>query len=99
VHSMAGLEAAVAEAKAAPAHGGPVVIHVETDPLVHAPGSMSWWDVPVTPVSALESTQTAYETYARYKATQRGYLAPSQRATPAPSTAPSTSSASTTKGL
>ena len=33
------LEQAIKEAKAAPADGGPVVIHVETDPLVHAPDS------------------------------------------------------------
>ena len=35
-----------------PAAGGrPVVIHVETDPLVFAPDSESWWDVPVSEVS------------------------------------------------
>ena len=33
------LEQAIKEAKAAPADGGPVVIHVETDPPVHAPDS------------------------------------------------------------
>src|SRR5690606_17893713 len=29
---------------------GPVVVHVETDPLVPAPSSDSWWDVPVAQV-------------------------------------------------
>ena len=38
------------------------VIHVETDPLIGAPDSQSWWDVPVSEVSSLESTQTAYRT-------------------------------------
>ena len=39
VHSRDELHQAIKEAKAAPADGGPVVIHVETDPLVHAPDS------------------------------------------------------------
>ena len=56
VHSRAELEAAIAEARALPQDGGPVVIHVETDPLVHAPDSDSWWDVPVSEVSSLAST-------------------------------------------
>ena len=38
---QAELEQAIKEAKAAPADR-PVVIHVETDPLVHAPDSASW---------------------------------------------------------
>ena len=33
------------------------VVHVETDPLVPAPDSPAWWDVPVAEVSALDSTQ------------------------------------------
>ena len=37
VHSLAELEQAIKEAKAAPADGGPVVIHVETDPFVLRP--------------------------------------------------------------
>ncbi|MFG1933930.1 3D-(3,5/4)-trihydroxycyclohexane-1,2-dione acylhydrolase (decyclizing) [Mycobacterium sp. NPDC048908] len=52
------------------------VIHVETDPRVYAPDSRSWWDVPVSQVSALESTQSAYETYAEWKKVQRPYVAP-----------------------
>ncbi|HET8598815.1 MAG TPA: 3D-(3,5/4)-trihydroxycyclohexane-1,2-dione acylhydrolase (decyclizing), partial [Segeticoccus sp.] len=37
VHSAAELADAIAQAKAAPEDGGPVVLHVQTDPLVHAP--------------------------------------------------------------
>lgn len=53
------------------------VIHVETDPLIAAPDSESWWDVPVSATSTLESTQTAYETYEAWKKVQRPYLRPS----------------------
>ncbi|GAA1737626.1 3D-(3,5/4)-trihydroxycyclohexane-1,2-dione acylhydrolase (decyclizing) [Aeromicrobium alkaliterrae] len=52
------------------------VIHVETDPLVPAPDSPAWWDVPVAEVSALDSTRTARETYLEHKTTQRHHLAP-----------------------
>lgn len=79
VHSREELEQAVKEAKAAPADGGPIVIHVETDPTVYAPDSASWWDVPVSQVSDLETTRTAYGDYSKHKETQRAYLAPSQR--------------------
>jgi 3D-(3,5/4)-trihydroxycyclohexane-1,2-dione acylhydrolase (decyclizing) len=53
------------------------VIHVETDPLIGAPDSRSWWDVPVSEVSELGSTRTARDTYERHKAAQRQYLRPS----------------------
>jgi 3D-(3,5/4)-trihydroxycyclohexane-1,2-dione acylhydrolase (decyclizing) len=59
------------------------VIHVETDPLVPAPDSPAWWDVPVAEVSALDSTQEARRTYEQHKTTQRHHLAP----TDTPSTA------------
>ncbi|MGA8046327.1 MAG: 3D-(3,5/4)-trihydroxycyclohexane-1,2-dione acylhydrolase (decyclizing) [Dermatophilaceae bacterium] len=78
VHSRAELEAAIAEARAWPADGGPVVIHVETDPFVHAPDSESWWDVPVSQVSDLDSTSDAYSTYAEHKKTQRELLSPTR---------------------
>jgi 3D-(3,5/4)-trihydroxycyclohexane-1,2-dione acylhydrolase (decyclizing) len=52
------------------------VIHVETDPLIYAPDSQSWWDVPVSQTSELESTQEAYETYAEWKEIQRPYVKP-----------------------
>ena len=76
VHDAEGLAAAIAEARAAPRDGGPVVIHVETDPRVHAPGSDSWWDVPVAQVSALDSTQAASAAYAEAKKHQRHHLTP-----------------------
>ncbi len=52
------------------------VIHVETDPLVPAPDSPAWWDVPVSEVSALESTRQARVTYEAHKTHQRTYLTP-----------------------
>ena len=78
VHSADELKVAIAEAKAWPQDGGPFVIHVETDPLVFAPDSDSWWDVPVSQVSALDSTREAYATYAEHKETQRAFLSPTE---------------------
>jgi 3D-(3,5/4)-trihydroxycyclohexane-1,2-dione acylhydrolase (decyclizing) len=52
------------------------VIHVETDPLIYAPDSESWWDVPVSETSTLDSTKEAYETYAEWKKIQRPYTRP-----------------------
>jgi 3D-(3,5/4)-trihydroxycyclohexane-1,2-dione acylhydrolase (decyclizing) len=54
--------------------GGPVLVHVETDPLVPAPSSESWWDVPVAEVSQLDSTRQARKAYEAAKAGQRPYL-------------------------
>ncbi len=54
--------------------GGPVLVHVETDPLVPAPSSESWWDVPVAEVSQLDSTRQARKSYDASKAGQRPYL-------------------------
>ncbi|MDV7357051.1 3D-(3,5/4)-trihydroxycyclohexane-1,2-dione acylhydrolase (decyclizing) [Rhodococcus oxybenzonivorans] len=53
------------------------VIHVETDPRSPGPDSESWWDVPVSSTSTLDSTRTAYETYAQWKKIQRPFLRPS----------------------
>ena len=55
------------------------VIYVETDPLIFAPDSQSWWDVPVSQVSTLASTQTAYERYSDWKKVQRPLINPSDR--------------------
>ncbi|WP_375432708.1 3D-(3,5/4)-trihydroxycyclohexane-1,2-dione acylhydrolase (decyclizing) [uncultured Friedmanniella sp.] len=55
-----------------------VVIYVETDPLVDAPSSESWWDVPVSATSTLASTQQARQVYDEHKATQRLFLQPSR---------------------
>ncbi len=66
--------AALREAKAGDES---VVVHVETDPLVPAPDSRSWWDVPVAEVASLDSTQRARKTYDQFKATQKPFLRPS----------------------
>jgi 3D-(3,5/4)-trihydroxycyclohexane-1,2-dione acylhydrolase (decyclizing) len=50
------------------------VIHVETDPLVPAPDSESWWDVPVAEVSGLDTTRSARQAYEQAKRAQRHYL-------------------------
>jgi 3D-(3,5/4)-trihydroxycyclohexane-1,2-dione acylhydrolase (decyclizing) len=77
VSSREELEKAILVAKQAPDDGGPVVIHVSTDPLVYAPDSQAWWDVPVSQVADLSSTREAYERYQAHQATQRHFLAPS----------------------
>jgi 3D-(3,5/4)-trihydroxycyclohexane-1,2-dione acylhydrolase (decyclizing) len=50
------------------------VVHVETDLHGPNPPGHGWWDVPVSEVSALDSTRSAYETYATHKRAQRHYL-------------------------
>jgi 3D-(3,5/4)-trihydroxycyclohexane-1,2-dione acylhydrolase (decyclizing) len=75
------LEKAIREAKAAPADGGPIVIHVQTDPLVHAPDSQSWWDVPVSQVADLDSTREAYARYLKHQEGQQVFLAPTEQIT------------------
>ncbi len=49
----------------------PIVIHVETDPLIPAPSSDSWWDVPVAEVSAVGSVADARQRYEAAKVRQR----------------------------
>ncbi|MFI6832126.1 3D-(3,5/4)-trihydroxycyclohexane-1,2-dione acylhydrolase (decyclizing) [Kribbella sp. NPDC050241] len=73
VHDRSELEKAIGTAKAA---GGPIAIHVTTDPLIGGPDSESWWDVPVSEVSALQSTQAASAQYEESKKSQRLYVAP-----------------------
>ena len=65
--------------KVAKASDRTTVIHVETDPLIAAPDSESWWDVPVSQTSTLESTRAAYATYADWKTIQRPHIRPSDR--------------------
>ncbi|HEY9244251.1 MAG TPA: thiamine pyrophosphate-dependent enzyme, partial [Streptosporangiaceae bacterium] len=57
-------------------HPGPVLVQIETDPLIGAPSSEAWWDVPVAEVSGLDSTQQARKAYQAAKAGQRQFLAP-----------------------
>jgi len=55
-----------------------VAIHIESDELAPVPSSESWWDVPVSQVSELDSTQNAYKAYEEHKSRQRPYLTPSE---------------------
>jgi 3D-(3,5/4)-trihydroxycyclohexane-1,2-dione acylhydrolase (decyclizing) len=50
------------------------VVHVETDLYGPNPPGHGWWDVPVSQVSALDTTQAAHESYATRKRAQRHYL-------------------------
>ncbi|HEV7897953.1 MAG TPA: 3D-(3,5/4)-trihydroxycyclohexane-1,2-dione acylhydrolase (decyclizing) [Planosporangium sp.] len=71
-HTVEELRAALRTAKQH--DGGPVLVHVETDPLVPAPSSESWWDVPVAEVSRLDSTTKARSGYETSKTSQRLHL-------------------------
>jgi 3D-(3,5/4)-trihydroxycyclohexane-1,2-dione acylhydrolase (decyclizing) len=73
----AGTDALAAAIRDAKASTTSTVIHVETDPLVGAPDSHSWWDVPVSEASELDSTRQARTTYEERKAHQRPFLDPS----------------------
>ena len=50
------------------------VVYIETDPLAPVPSSESWWDVPVSEIAALASTQQAREVYEQNKQRQKEYL-------------------------
>ena len=50
------------------------VVHIETDLLSPVPSSQSWWDVPVSEVSTLDSTREARTAYEAAKRGQRTYL-------------------------
>ena len=71
--TIAELKAALARAKDEP---GPVLVHIETDPMVPAPDNQAWWDVPVAEVSALEDTRRAREAYEKAKTAQRPFVGP-----------------------
>jgi 3D-(3,5/4)-trihydroxycyclohexane-1,2-dione acylhydrolase (decyclizing) len=73
---VTGIESFRAAVRAAKASTRTTVIHVETDPLVPAPDSPAWWDVPVSEVSVLESTQRARREYEDHKTRQRPLIAP-----------------------
>jgi len=51
-------------------------VHIESDPKAPVPSSQSWWDVPVSEVAALDSTNQARKTYEAHKAEQRPLLTP-----------------------
>lgn len=50
------------------------MIYIETDLYGPNPPSTSWWDVPVSEVSRIESTQKAYQEHLESKAPQRHYF-------------------------
>ena len=50
------------------------LVHIETDPLVPAPDSGAWWDVPVAEVASVETTREARAAYETAKRGQRPYL-------------------------
>jgi 3D-(3,5/4)-trihydroxycyclohexane-1,2-dione acylhydrolase (decyclizing) len=60
--------------KRAQAASSLTVVHIETDPLSPVPSSESWWDVPVSSTSSLDSTRQAYAAYSAAKRDQRHYL-------------------------
>ncbi len=64
-------EAAYAEAVASDVA---VMIHIETNLYGPNPPGSSWWDVPISEVSRIESTQQAREWYVGMKQPQRQYL-------------------------
>ena len=66
--SIEGFRVALEQAKSV---SGPVMVHVQTDPLVPAPSSESWWDVPVAQVAELDITIAARINYVTHKADQR----------------------------
>jgi 3D-(3,5/4)-trihydroxycyclohexane-1,2-dione acylhydrolase (decyclizing) len=81
VTDLTGLEKALAEAQAAETT---TVIHIETDPLVAAPDSPAWWDVPVAETSVLGSTRAARAAYETNKARPRAHLSPPDSSAPSP---------------
>ena len=50
------------------------VVHVPSDPLVPAPDSGAWWDVPVAEVASLDATRAARKHYEQGKRDQRTHL-------------------------
>jgi 3D-(3,5/4)-trihydroxycyclohexane-1,2-dione acylhydrolase (decyclizing) len=73
---IAGLRDALARARQ---EDGPSLIQILTDPLIPAPSSDAWWDVPVAEVSELPATAAARKSYAAAKTRQRPYLTPAER--------------------
>ena len=69
--TIAELDTALREAAASPRI---TVVEIQTDPLVGAPDSEAWWDVPVAEVAALGSTRAARATYDENKQTQQQYV-------------------------
>jgi 3D-(3,5/4)-trihydroxycyclohexane-1,2-dione acylhydrolase (decyclizing) len=73
--TIAELRAALARAKD---ETDPVLVHIETDPMIPAPDSEAWWDVPVAEVSELGSTRKARAAYETAKPAQRPLVGPEE---------------------
>jgi len=71
--TIAELRAALRQARD---EAGPVLVHIETDPMIPAPDSEAWWDVPVAEVAELDSTRRARAAYERAKPGQRPFAGP-----------------------
>jgi 3D-(3,5/4)-trihydroxycyclohexane-1,2-dione acylhydrolase (decyclizing) len=65
------LQAALAQSRAS---DRTTVTYIEVDPLAPVPSSESWWDVPVSQTSALDSTRQARTAYEAAQRDQRMYL-------------------------
>ncbi|WP_166356178.1 3D-(3,5/4)-trihydroxycyclohexane-1,2-dione acylhydrolase (decyclizing) [Phytoactinopolyspora limicola] len=74
VHRARGIDEFRAALRQAREATGPVLVHIDTDPLVSAPDSESWWDVPVAEEAELDATRAARTAYEQGKAAQRDYL-------------------------
>jgi 3D-(3,5/4)-trihydroxycyclohexane-1,2-dione acylhydrolase (decyclizing) len=75
-NTLEDFESALREARASTRT---TVVQVHTDPLVPAPSSEGWWDVPVAEVSQLDSTRAARATYERHKQDQRTFLSTQEK--------------------
>jgi 3D-(3,5/4)-trihydroxycyclohexane-1,2-dione acylhydrolase (decyclizing) len=75
VKTIEEFRAAIATARAADVT---TAIHIETDPLAPVPSSESWWDVPVSEVAALDSTQQARKAYEVHKRDQKPLIGGTQ---------------------
>ena len=62
--------------KVARANVETTVVHIETDPMVAAPDSASWWDVPVAEVATRDATIDALRRYESAHTVQREYFRP-----------------------
>jgi len=65
------LKSAIAAAKASDRS---TFIHINSDPLIYGPDGEGWWDVPISEVSSLETTQRARDEYERLRTAQRPLL-------------------------
>jgi 3D-(3,5/4)-trihydroxycyclohexane-1,2-dione acylhydrolase (decyclizing) len=82
VHRATSVEELEAALRAAAASPRITVVEVQTDPMVGAPSSKAWWDVPVAEVAELDSTRAAREAYEQNKRAQQPYVNPREKVTP-----------------